>query len=136
MADVDGSLFGWFIGTMFGSLTILIGGITVLVLFVGQIWLLGMLNDKLNVRAEAIEAANPGQANVKAERLVRRLGKGALQCVRATVWLIGLMVLPALILIVYEGAWTRLPLVFALTLGISLIEGWSSRTLNALDGGP
>lgn len=54
---------------------IFLGAGAVLGLFVGQIVLLGPLFDKWAAHANAAEAANPGQAKRRAERLARRRGQ-------------------------------------------------------------
>nr|WP_166180585.1 hypothetical protein [Altererythrobacter segetis] len=115
------------------GLKIFVGGIVVLALFAAHIWLLGLLNDKLDSRAEAVEAANLGQASATAERLVVQLGTILIKTIRALAWLTGLLVPPCLVLIVYEGAWLYLPIVTALSLGMLLIVNWSDLTLRALN---
>ena len=112
------------------------GGMAVILLFVGQIWLLGLLNDRLDANAKAEEAATPGLANYKAKRLVRWLGMSILSGIKALAWLSGLAVLPAFGMIVYEGAWAILPFVVALTFGFSFVERWASRNLEALASNP
>lgn len=117
------------------GISFFLGGMAVLVLFVGQILLLAPLFDWWDNRAKAAEAANPGQASLKAELLVRRLGEAVLEGVHAIAWLSGLLVLPLLIVIVHGGSWIMLPAVFALTLVQGVVCSWTSRKLEALKGG-
>lgn len=111
----------------------LLGGMAVLALFVGQILLLAPLSDKWSDRMEAAEAANPGQANLKAERLVRAFGVMILRLVHAVAWLSGLLVFPWLGVIVYDGSWSMLPAVAALTVASFFLSTWTGRNLEALD---
>lgn len=121
---------------MLDAFRIFVGGMAAILLFAGGVWLLGLVNDRRNAKAKAEEAANPGQASEQATRLVFWIGKSLLTVVRAIAWLVGLVVLPAFAMIVYQGVWEFLPLVVALTFGSFFIERWAFRILNALGSHP
>lgn len=86
------------------------GGMAVMMLFAGQVWLLGLLSDRFKVRAKALETANPGQAHYKAEQQARTIGILVLKGAEALSWFAGLVVLPWLCVIIYDGSWAMLPL--------------------------
>lgn len=114
------------------GLNIIAGGAAVMALFAAWVWLFGLLNDKLKSRAESIEAGNVGQQKQKAERLVRLIGVVTINLIHAFAWLSGLLILPGFLIIVYQGAWLFVPIVFVLSLVPFLILNWTERTLQAL----
>jgi hypothetical protein len=115
--------------------SILFGGMAVLALFAGQIWVLGPLLDRWSARANAGDAADPDMASLRAELLVRRLGQVMLRAIQAVAWLSGLLVLPWLFVIVQDGSWIMVPAVFAVTVVGGFLYGWTHRKLEALKGG-
>jgi hypothetical protein len=116
------------------ALSIVFGAAAVLILFIGQIFLLAPIFDKWDARAAAIEDANPGVASLKAELLAVGLGKLVLRCVQAVAWLSGLLVLPWLFLIVYHANYIMLPAVLAFTFIGAVVNHWSSKKVEALTG--
>jgi hypothetical protein len=108
----------------------------VIALFAAWVWLFGLLNDRLNAKADAVEAENVGQAKAKAERLVKLLGTIIIYIIHCAAWISGLFLLPAFMMVVYLGVWLWVPVIFVLSAVPALILNWTERTLKALDREP
>jgi hypothetical protein len=113
-------------------MNIFLGGMAALLLFVGHIMVLGKLNDLWNAKEKSLEASNPGEAKIKAESLARKIGVAVLLIMQFTGWVAGLFLLPALLMMIYDGRWILLPIIFIATLILFLLVGWVDRKLVSL----